>query len=122
MRLRRRGIDGSSPGERLVLGVALAELPGDLGARQLDPKIEGMCPVSLDAETALLQKAQAAQDKIQNGPDPLTIRTAQLDVSSAQIAADKANADLNALVRGPDQIVIDQAQRDVDLVLKGRRI
>ena len=52
MRLRRSGINGTAPGKRLVLGVALAELPSDLGTRQLDAEIEGMRAVPLDPETA----------------------------------------------------------------------
>src|SRR6185437_8737666 len=48
---RRRGrVDGAAPAQILVLHVALAEPPGDLGARQLDAEIEGMRAVLLDAE------------------------------------------------------------------------
>src|SRR5215470_6836783 len=48
--LRRRRIDRAAPIERLVLGVALAEAPGDLGPHQLRPEIERVRAVRLDAE------------------------------------------------------------------------
>ena len=45
-----RGIGGNAPVERLVLGIALGEPPGDLGAGQLDPEIEGVRSVLVDVE------------------------------------------------------------------------
>src|SRR5205085_4829404 len=43
-------VDRAAPVERLVLGKALAEPPGDLGPHQLGPEIERMRAVLLDAE------------------------------------------------------------------------
>src|SRR5262245_60863682 len=45
-----RPIDRAAPGERLVLRIALAEPPGDLGAHQLRPEIERMRAILFDAQ------------------------------------------------------------------------
>src|SRR5580704_2350912 len=45
-----RLVDRAAPIERLVLHVALAEAPRDLGPHQLRPQIERMRAVLLDAE------------------------------------------------------------------------
>src|SRR5437868_2421275 len=45
-----RRIDGGAPVERLVLGVALPQAPGDLGLHQFGPEIERMRAVRLDGE------------------------------------------------------------------------
>src|SRR5690242_9109421 len=59
---RWRGrIDGAAPAQILVLDIALAELPGDLGARQLDAEIEGMRAVLLDAELGIEIKGALRQ-------------------------------------------------------------
>ena len=42
--------DLTTPGQRFILGVAFAQLPGNLGASQLDPQIKGMAAVVLDLE------------------------------------------------------------------------
>src|SRR5689334_10703171 len=47
-----RPVDRAAPVERLVLCVALAEPPGDLGAHQLGAEIERVRAVLLDAELA----------------------------------------------------------------------
>ena len=49
-------VGGDAPIERLVLRVALAEPPGDLGPRQLRPEIEGMRAVLVHAE--LVERAR----------------------------------------------------------------
>ena len=46
----RRPVDGAAPVQRLVLHIALAEPPGDLGLGQFEAEIEGMAAVALDAE------------------------------------------------------------------------
>ena len=45
-----RSIGGYAPSKRLVLSVALAKPPGDLGARQFGAEIEGVGSVLVDAE------------------------------------------------------------------------
>jgi hypothetical protein len=49
---QRRQVDRASPLQRLILDISLAELPGDLGPRQLDAEIKSVRAVVLDAEAA----------------------------------------------------------------------
>src|SRR3954468_6329096 len=49
-RILERPVGGAAPVERLVLGVTLAEAPGDLGLGELGAEIEGVRGIALDRE------------------------------------------------------------------------
>jgi multidrug resistance efflux pump len=78
------------------------------GRSQTDRQVANTA-VSYYGSTNLAQ-AQDALDKLLAGPDPAAIRAAQHDVASAQLAYDKAQADLKALTMGPDAAGVRDAE------------
>src|SRR5260221_4780275 len=87
MRGRRlRRIDGAAPAQIFVLHIALAELPGDLGPRQLDAEIEGVGAVILDAE---------GREKLEGAlRHAMLVATIEMDAVRGDLDAEAAVADL----------------------------
>src|SRR6185312_8140205 len=86
VRGRRLRIDGAAPAQSLVLDVALAELPGDFGARQLDAEIKGMRTIFLDAELGI---------EIEGGARYLVlVAVVEVDAVGSDLDAEIAIADL----------------------------
>src|SRR5260221_9104115 len=87
MRGRRlRRIDGAAPAQIFVLHIALAELPGDLGPRQLDAEIEGVGAVILDAE---------GREKLEGAlRHAMLVATIEMDAVRGDLDAEVAVADL----------------------------